>query len=48
MAKEKTKHLEVDESTHKMIKEQALQANMSMKSYIRYCAIECKSDKKSK
>jgi len=44
----KVKHIEVDEETHKAIKLQALQAGMSMRDYVKLCAVQCKSDKKAK
>jgi len=44
----KEKHIVVDEATHKMAKDQAKQAGMTMQGYIRSCLISCKSDKKAK
>jgi len=50
MANEKTKvkHLEVDLETHSMFKSQAAQAGISLKRYMKLCAVTCKSDKKAK
>ncbi len=46
--KEKDKPLFVDIETHKMAKEQAHQAGMTLKGYIRLCVVQCKSDKKAR
>jgi len=42
----KEKQILVSRETHTMAKEQAAQADMPMKDYIRLCLVRCKSDKK--
>ena len=42
----KRKSIELDEDTHSMLKQQAKEAKMSMRVYLRLCLIQCRSNDK--